>query len=78
MRPLELTEELPRVGAEGLDVAALALGVERVEGEARLARAADARERPRACAWEPRGDRLSRLCSREPKTSMKSGSRAAS
>ena len=30
-------EELPRVGAQRLDVAALALGVDRVEGKARLA-----------------------------------------
>ena len=36
----ELLEELPRVGAERLDVAALPLGVDRVEGERRLARAA--------------------------------------
>ena len=39
----ELLEELPRVGAERLDVAALALGVDGVEGERRLARAARAR-----------------------------------
>ncbi len=31
-------QELPRIGAEGLDVAALALGIERVEHQARLAR----------------------------------------
>ena len=36
---LHLPEELARVRREGLDVAALALGVERVEGERRLARA---------------------------------------
>ena len=36
-------EELPRVGRQRLDVAALPLGVDRVEGERRLARAADAR-----------------------------------
>ena len=36
---LHLPEELARVGGERLDVAALALGVDRVEGEARLARA---------------------------------------
>ena len=40
---LELAEELARVGAQRLDVAALALGVERVEREARLARARSAR-----------------------------------
>ena len=37
-------EELARVGRERLDVAALALGVERVEGERRFARARDARQ----------------------------------
>jgi hypothetical protein len=41
---LELAEELARVGGEALDVAPLALGVEGVEGEAGLARAADAGE----------------------------------
>ena len=35
-------QELPRIGREALDVAALAFGVERVEGEARLARAREA------------------------------------
>ena len=37
-------EELARVGREGLDVTALALGVKRVEGERRFARAAQARD----------------------------------
>ena len=41
---LHLLEELARVGGEGLDVAALALGVERVEGERGLARAREARD----------------------------------
>ncbi len=39
-RPVHAVEELARVGAEGLDVAALAFGVQRVEHQARLARAA--------------------------------------
>ena len=39
LRLLHAIEELPRVGREALDVAALALGVEHVEREARLARA---------------------------------------
>src|SRR5690606_24621967 len=42
--PLELTEELPGIGREALDVAGLALGVEGVERQARLARPADSRE----------------------------------
>src|SRR6476646_9232150 len=37
VRLLHLPEELPRVGAEGLDVTPLALGVDRVERERRLA-----------------------------------------
>ena len=40
----ELLEELARVGAERLDVPPLPLGVDRVEGERRLARAARPRE----------------------------------
>ena len=39
VRLVHLAEELPRVGRQRLDVAALALGVDRVEREARLARA---------------------------------------
>ncbi len=42
VRLLHLVEELPGVGGEGLDVFALALGVDGVEGERRLARAAQA------------------------------------
>ena len=38
---LHLPEELPGVGAQALDVAPLALGVDGVEGEAALARAAE-------------------------------------
>ncbi len=36
-RLVHAVEELPRVGAERLDVAALALGVDRIEREARFA-----------------------------------------
>jgi hypothetical protein len=39
-RAVHAVQELPRVGAEGLDVAALAFGVQRVEDQAALARAA--------------------------------------
>jgi len=38
VRLLHLLEELAGIGGERLDVAALALGVDRVEGERRLAR----------------------------------------
>ncbi len=41
VRLVHLPEELPRVGRERLDVAALTLRVDRVEGEARLARAGE-------------------------------------
>ena len=41
VRLVHLLEELARVGRERLDVAALALGVERVEGERGLARAGE-------------------------------------
>ncbi len=45
-----LLQELPRVGRERLHVAALTLGVERVEGERRLARARQARDHHEAIA----------------------------
>ena len=54
--PGQLAEELPREGREALHVAPLALGVERVEGEARLARAAHAREADKPAARQPDGD----------------------
>jgi hypothetical protein len=43
LRLVHAVEELPRVRREGLDVAALPLGVDRVENERRLARAGHAR-----------------------------------
>ena len=46
---LHLPEELARVGRQRLDVAALALGVERVERERRLARAREPGDARRAC-----------------------------
>ena len=42
--PRQLPEELPGEGGEALDVPPLTLGVERIEGEARLARTAHTRE----------------------------------
>jgi hypothetical protein len=42
VRLLHLAQELARIGGQALDVAALALGVDRVEGEAALARAGQA------------------------------------
>ena len=43
LRLVHAVEELPRVGREGLDVAPLAFGEERVEGKRTLARTAQAR-----------------------------------
>ena len=42
LRLVHALQELPRVGRKALDVAPLPLGVQRVEGQAGLARAADA------------------------------------
>ena len=47
---LHLAEELPRIGGQGLDVAALALGVDRVERKARLAAAGQAGDDDQAVA----------------------------
>src|SRR5437773_5562669 len=40
IRPLHLIEELASVGRQGLDIAALSFGIDRVESERRLARSA--------------------------------------
>ena len=42
LRLVHAVEELPRVGREGLDVAPLAFGIKRVEGQRGLARAGNA------------------------------------
>ncbi len=39
LRPVHAVEELARIGAEGLDIAPLPLGIQRIEHQARLARA---------------------------------------
>ena len=49
---VHLAEELPRVGAQRLDVAPLALRVDRVEGERRLARARQPRDDHESVARE--------------------------
>jgi hypothetical protein len=41
MRPLHLFQELSRIGRKGFDIPALPLGIQRVEGQGRLPRAAD-------------------------------------
>ncbi len=46
--PLHLLEELPRVGRKRFDIASLPLGIERVEGERRLARSRQARHHDEA------------------------------
>ena len=63
-------EELARVGAEALDVAALALGIDGVEREAATC---PSRERPVITVRLSRGMSTSmplRLCSRAPRTVM--------
>ena len=49
-------EELAGEGGEAFDVATLPLGIERVEGEARLARAAHAGQTDEPAARQPDGD----------------------
>ena len=44
IRLLHHLEELPRIGRQAFDIAPLALGIDRVEGERRLARSRKARE----------------------------------
>ncbi len=55
VRLLHLAEELPRVGGQALDIAALALGIDRVEGQAGLAGAGQAGDDDEPIARE--GDR---------------------
>ena len=55
---LHLAEELARVGRQRLDVAALALGVDRVEGEARLARAREPGDHDQRLARQRQVDAL--------------------
>src|SRR5699024_2800685 len=55
---VHLPEELAGVGREGLDVAALALGEDRVERQARLARPGQPREDDERVTWEVEGDVL--------------------
>src|SRR5581483_8531796 len=51
-------QELPRVGGQRLDVAALALRVDRVEGEARLARSREHGDADQGVPGQPNGDVL--------------------
>src|SRR5262249_11928424 len=82
--PRHLVEELPRVGGERLDVATLALGVDRVEGESRLPRAGEAghhdeaiaRGGPASPAKRARGLRAegpAGLCARAPRPTLAAG-----
>ena len=43
-------EELPRIGAKALDITALPLGIDRIEGKARFARARQARNHDQGIA----------------------------
>ena len=58
VRLLHHLEELARVGAQRLDVPALALGVDRVEGEARLAGPGEAGDADQGIPRKPDGDVL--------------------
>ena len=55
---VHLPEELPGVGRQRLDVPALALGEDRVEGEAGLARAGEPREHDQCVAGQVEVDVL--------------------
>ena len=58
VRLLHHLEELAGVGAQALDVAALALGVDRVEGQAGLARPGEAGDADQLVPGQPDGDVL--------------------
>ena len=61
---LQLVEELPGVGGKALDVAAAALGVEGVEGEAAFARTARPREHDQLAARERQAEILQIMLAR--------------
>src|SRR5205807_1737742 len=58
VRLLHLLQELARVGRERFDVAALAFGINRVEGERGLARARKPGDNDQAIAWNLKVDIL--------------------
>ena len=68
---VHLAEELPRVRRQRLDVAPLALGEDRVEGQAGLARPGQPGEHDQASRGRSRLTSL-RLCSRAPRTTRRS------
>ena len=68
---VHLAQELAGVGREGFDIAALALGVDGVEGQGRFARAREAGEDDQLVPGQVEGDIL-RLCSRAPRTTRRS------
>ena len=63
---VHLAQELAGVRRERLDVAALALGEDRVEGEARLARAGEAGEHDQGVTGQVEGDVLEVVLARAP------------
>ena len=69
IRPFHLVEKLPRIGREGLNIAPLAFGIDRIEGQRRLARTAE----PVITVRVLRGISTSmflRLCWRAPRTEI--------
>jgi hypothetical protein len=75
VRLVHLPEELPGVRRQRLDVAALALGEDRVEGQARLAGAGQPGEDDQGVAGRSSETSL-RLCSRAPRTTRRSAIRS--
>jgi len=69
VRLLHHLQELPGIGREALHVAALALGINSVEGERRLAGAGEAGEHHEPVARDLDVDIL-RLCSRAPRMAI--------
>ena len=64
VRLVHLAQELPRVGGQGFDVAALAFGVEGIKGQAALARAGNPRDDDQLVAGDLDGDVLQVMLAR--------------
>ena len=64
--PLELVKKLAGVGGEGLHVTALALGINHVKRQARLARPAQPRDHRQGVAWNLDADVLQVVLARAP------------
>ena len=76
LRLLHLAEELPRVRRQRLDVAALALRRRACRTRATTCPSPTRPVNTTSCAWGCSRSSMARLCSRAPRTTMKSGSSA--